>query len=80
MTTQLFNDEGEATLTLSGRLDTSVSSKVSNDIERLLATVGTIQHFTVDASHVWSYEGTTVAAGSPEVTVAKSTNYGLKFG
>ena len=52
MTTQLFNDEGEATLTLSGRLDTSVSSKVSNDIERLLATAGTIQHFTVDASHL----------------------------
>ena len=52
MTTQLFNDEGEATLTLSGRLDTSVSSKVSNDIERLLATAGTIQYFTVDASHL----------------------------
>ena len=36
--------------------------------------------FTVDATHVWSYDGTTVAAGSPAVTVGKSTNYGLKFG
>ena len=36
--------------------------------------------FTVDASHVWSYEGTTVASGSPVVTVGKSTNYAMKFG
>ena len=52
MTTQLINNEGEAMLILSGRLDTAVSSKVSSDIEQLLATAGTIQHFTVDASQL----------------------------
>ena len=52
MTTQLINNEGEATLILSGRLDTAVSSKVSSDIEQLLATAGTIQHLTVDASQL----------------------------
>ena len=50
---------------------------VNGDLSKLNTSEKT---FTVDASHVWSYEGTTVAAGSPEVTVAKSTNYGLKFG
>ena len=37
MTTQLINNEGEATLTLCGRLDTAVSSQVSADINQLLA-------------------------------------------
>ncbi len=36
--------------------------------------------FTVDETHVWSYDGTTVASGEPVVTIAKSTNYGMKFG
>ncbi len=37
--------------------------------------------FTIDETHVWSYEGTTVAAGTPTVTVGKSNNaYWLKFG
>lgn len=49
MTIQFFYNEGEATLTFSGRLDTAVSSKVSSDIEQLLASADTIQHLTVDA-------------------------------
>ena len=52
MTTQLINNEGEATLTLCGRLDTAVSSQVSADINQLLATAGTIQHLTVDAGQL----------------------------
>lgn len=49
MTIQFHNNEGEATLTLIGRLDTAVSSKVSSDIEQQLATAGTIQQLTVNA-------------------------------
>ena len=52
MTTQLINNEGEATLTFCGRLDTAVSSQVSADINQLLATAGTIQHLTVDAGQL----------------------------
>ena len=52
MSTQLINNEGEATLTLCGRLDTAVSSQVSADINQLLATAGTIQHLTVDAGQL----------------------------
>ena len=52
MTTQLINNEGEATLTLCGRLDTAVSSQVSADINQLLATAGTIRHLTVDAGQL----------------------------
>ena len=37
--------------------------------------------FTVDGTHVWSYEGTTIAQGEPAVAVAKSNSaYWLKFG
>ena len=52
MTIQFHNNEGEATLTLCGRLDTAVSMKVSSDIEQLLATAGTIQHLTIDAGQL----------------------------
>ena len=52
MTIQFFNNEGEATLTLSGRLDTAVSSKVISDIEQSLASAGTIRHLTVDAGQL----------------------------
>ena len=52
MTIQFFNNEGEATLMLYGRLDTAVSSQVSADINQLLATAGTIQHLTVDAGQL----------------------------
>ena len=40
MTIQFLNKEGEATLTLSGRLDTAVSSKVSS--RWLLLTLSSI--------------------------------------
>ena len=37
--------------------------------------------FTIDASHVFSYDGTTVAAGTPSVAIASaSSTYGIKFG
>lgn len=52
MTIQFFYNEGEATLTFSGRLDTAVSSKLSSDIEQLLASADTIQHLTVDAGQL----------------------------
>ena len=52
MTIQFHNNEGEATLTLCGRLDTTVSMKVSSDIEQLLATAGTIQRLTIDAGQL----------------------------
>ena len=52
MTIQFLNKEGEATLTLSGRLDTAVSSKVISDIEQSLASADTIQHLTVDAGQL----------------------------
>ena len=52
MTIQFHNNEGEATLTLCGRLDTAVSMKVSSDIEQLLATAGTIQRITIDAGQL----------------------------
>lgn len=52
MTIQFFNNEGEATLMLCGRLDTAVSSQVSADINQLLATAGAIQHLTVDAGQL----------------------------
>lgn len=52
MKIQFHNNEGEATLTLCGRLDTAVSMKVSSDIEQLLATAGTIQRLTIDAGQL----------------------------
>ena len=52
---------------------------VNGDASKLNTTAKT---FTVDASHVWSYDGTTVAAGtSPSITIASySSTYGIKFG
>ena len=52
MTIQFHNNEGEATLTLCGRLDTAVSMKVGSDIEQLLTTAGTIQRLTIDAGQL----------------------------
>ena len=49
MTIKLLNNEGEATLTLCGRLDTATSSKTSSEIEQLLGAAGSIQHLTIDA-------------------------------
>ena len=52
---------------------------VNGDASKLNTTAKT---FTVDANHVWSYEGTTVAAGtSPSITIGSySQTYGIKFG
>ena len=52
---------------------------VNGDASKLNTTAKT---FTVDASHVFSYEGTTVAAGSnPSITITSySGTYGIKFG
>ena len=49
MTIKFLNNEGEATLTLCGRLDTATSSKTSSEIEQLLGAAGSIQHLTIDA-------------------------------
>ena len=50
MTIQLLNKEGEATLTLGGRLDTAASAKAISDIEQLLGAAGSVHHLTVDAA------------------------------
>lgn len=51
---------------------------VTGDASKLNTTAKT---FTIDEDHVWSYEGTTVAAGSPTVsTGTASKTFGLKFG
>lgn len=52
---------------------------VNGDASKLNTTAKT---FTVDATHVWSYEGTTVAAGTnPSITIGSySATYGIKFG
>ena len=45
----LTNNNGEAVLTLSGRLDTAVTKKVNDKIEQLLGASGNINSLTVDA-------------------------------
>ena len=50
MTVQVSNTEGHATLTLCGRLDTSVSSDVKAQIDQHLDHAGTISHLTLDAN------------------------------
>ena len=50
MTVQFSNTEGHATLTLCGRLDTSVSSDVKAQIDQHLDHAGTISHLTLDAN------------------------------
>ena len=51
---------------------------VNGDASKLNTTAKT---FTVDATHVFSYEGTTIAAGTPTVaTGTASSTFGLKFG
>ena len=49
MTTQLTNNEGKATLTLQGRLDTVAAQELNTGLEQLLAKSGTIESLTVDA-------------------------------
>ena len=50
MTVQFSNTEGHATLTLCGRLDTSVSSDVKAQIDQHLDHAGTISHLTLDTN------------------------------
>lgn len=45
----LTNNNGEAVLTLSGRLDTAVTKEVNDKIEQLLKASGNINSMTVDA-------------------------------
>jgi len=50
MTIQFSNNDGNATLTLCGRLDTSVSSDVKNEVDQHLDGAGTIHSLTLDAN------------------------------
>lgn len=49
MTTQLTYNEGKATLTLIGRLDTTAAQNLNAELEQLLAQSGSIESLTVDA-------------------------------
>ncbi len=49
MTIQFTNNNGDATITLCGRLDTSVSTKIKSEIDKNLATAGNINSLTMDA-------------------------------
>ena len=48
MTIQFTNNNGDATITLCGRLDTSVSAKTKSEIDKHLAA-GNINSLTIDA-------------------------------
>ena len=50
--TTLTNNNGQAVLTLSGKLDTAATKEVSNEIEQLLAEAGNINSLTVDAEEL----------------------------
>ena len=49
MTTQLTNQDGKATLTLAGRLDTMAAQSLNAEIQKLLAEAGAIDSLVVDA-------------------------------
>ena len=49
MTIQFTNNNGDATITLCGRLDTSVSAKTKSEIDKHLAAAGNINSLTMDA-------------------------------
>lgn len=49
MTIQFTNNNGDATITLCGRLDTSVSTEIKSEIDKNLATAGNINSLTMDA-------------------------------
>ena len=49
MTIQFTNNNGDATITLCGRLDTSVSAKTKSEIDKNLAAAGNINSLTMDA-------------------------------
>ena len=49
MTIQFTNNNGDATFTLCGRLDTSVSTEIKSEIDKNLATAENINSLTMDA-------------------------------
>jgi len=49
MTIQFTNNNGDATITLCGRLDTSVSIEIKSEIDKNLATAENINSLTMDA-------------------------------
>ena len=49
MTIQFTNNNGDATFTLCGRLDTSVSTEIKSEIDKNLATADNINSLTMDA-------------------------------
>lgn len=49
MTILFTNNNGDATITLCGRLDTSVSAKTKSEIDKHLAAAGNINSLTIDA-------------------------------
>ena len=52
MNVLLINKEGKATLTISGKLDTTVCAETSSEIERLLSKAGEINSLTIDANEL----------------------------
>ena len=48
MTIQFTNNNGDATITLSGKLDTSVSAETKSEIDKQLAAAGNINSLTID--------------------------------
>ena len=49
MTIQFTNNNGDATITLCGRLDTSVSTEIKSEIDKNLVAAGNINSLTMDA-------------------------------
>ena len=52
MTIQFTNNNGDATITLCGRLDTSVSTEIKSEIDKNLAAAGNINSLTIDAEEL----------------------------
>ena len=49
MTIQFTNNNGDATITLCGRLDTSVSTEIKSEIDKNLVAAGNVNSLTMDA-------------------------------
>ena len=52
MTIQFTNNNGDATITLCGKLDTSVSAETKSEIDKQLAAAGNINSLTIDAEEL----------------------------
>ena len=52
MIIQLTNNNGEALLTLGGKLDTSVARETSAKIDELISNAGNISQLTVDVAEL----------------------------